>query len=324
MAWLYKRPDSDKFWLGYRVNGRQVLRSTKTTDEAEAKRQLASLQQLKLAHSAGNLTQEFYEALTGKIAAKKTLRAAIDAWLAESSSRTKGGTMDRYKRTTNDFSTFIKATEQGPMLADVDTETVRAYLTARVAGASASTANLDRKILRVFFHWATQNAGLKVNPMLPIKLFKDRAAKQARRAFTLKEFRELLAKAPNDFWRYMILAGFYTGLRLGDLVCLDWASVDFNDGVLRVIPLKTSGTSGKTVHVPIHSSLRAGLERLWQTQGEPSKGPLWPEQAARYHAKGSNRFSNEFYDIMAKCGLVQPRSHEAAKEGRKANSARRV
>jgi hypothetical protein len=63
MAWLYKRPDSDKFWIGYRVNGRQVLRSTKTTDEAEAKRQLASLQQLKLAHSAGNLTQEFYEAL---------------------------------------------------------------------------------------------------------------------------------------------------------------------------------------------------------------------------------------------------------------------
>ena len=40
MAWLYQRPDSDRWWIGYRQNGVQVLKSTGQTDKAAAQREL--------------------------------------------------------------------------------------------------------------------------------------------------------------------------------------------------------------------------------------------------------------------------------------------
>lgn len=321
MAWLYKRPDSEKWWIGYRANGKQFLRSTKTENEAEAKKQLASVNAMFTVHESQSLTQEVYEVLTGKVVPRKTLHAEIEDWLTESATTTKAGTLRRYRAIMDDFKTHFAASDKGPLLSEVETEQIRSYLMARMAKASASTANLERKILRMLFKRATENSTLKINPMLPIKQFKGAVAKHTRRAFTLKEFRDLLKKAPNDFWRYMILGGIYTGLRLGDLVTLDWASVDFSEGVLRVMPIKTSGTTGKTVHIPMHSSLRVALEKLWLAQRRPTKGPIWPEHAARYRAMGANKFSNEFYDIMAKCGIVPHRDDRNTKAGRGARRA---
>jgi len=44
MAWLYKRSGSAKWWIGYRVNGRQVLCSTGTSNLIAAERELEKIQ----------------------------------------------------------------------------------------------------------------------------------------------------------------------------------------------------------------------------------------------------------------------------------------
>jgi len=36
MAWLYRRQDSNKWWIGWRANGRQFLKSTGTEDKSLA------------------------------------------------------------------------------------------------------------------------------------------------------------------------------------------------------------------------------------------------------------------------------------------------
>ena len=54
---------------------------------------------------------------------------------------------------------------------------------------------------------------------MPLKKFKESAKeKRARRAFTVSEIKTLHDKAPDQFWRYMIVSGFYSGLRMGDLI----------------------------------------------------------------------------------------------------------
>src|SRR5258705_8658402 len=50
----------------------------------------------------------------------------------------------------------------------------------------------------------------KANPVMAVKRFKASAAeKLKRRPYTLQEVASIYDKAPDDFWRYMILGGFY-------------------------------------------------------------------------------------------------------------------
>ena len=52
MPWLYKQKGSDNWWLGYRMNGKQVLESTKTSDRAKAEKILAKMEAGAAAHRA--------------------------------------------------------------------------------------------------------------------------------------------------------------------------------------------------------------------------------------------------------------------------------
>ena len=58
--WIYKRPDSDVWWIGYRLNGRQYRRSTKETNRAEAEKMAEKMGMMESAKRTGTLTDEFY------------------------------------------------------------------------------------------------------------------------------------------------------------------------------------------------------------------------------------------------------------------------
>lgn len=137
------------------------------------------------------------------------------------------------------------------MLDTITTEHVRAFLTQRRVTRSASTVNSERKFLSVFFIRAFKNGLLKANPVAAIKTLKLSAAeRQRKRAFTLDELKTIFAKCPDDFWRFMVLGGFYLGQRMGDLVCLTWGSVDFEEDILRL-------TQGRSATSFMRSSRRA-------------------------------------------------------------------
>ena len=53
MAWLYRQNNSQYWWIGYRINGRQYLRSTRETDRAEAEKLLAQFGTIQEANRAG-------------------------------------------------------------------------------------------------------------------------------------------------------------------------------------------------------------------------------------------------------------------------------
>jgi len=315
MAWLYER--GGVWWLGYRHNGRQVLRSTKTKNRAEAQQELEKVEMLFGASRAGSLTDELYRALTGAQLPRITLAGELADWLAECKGSTAEKTFVRYQAFANELRDALNATDTAPLLSQVTTDDIRGYLTTKRNNTSASTANLARKTLSAIFIRAVKNKHLRDNPVSPIKPFKAlKAEKQIeRRSFDLDELQQIYTQAPDDFWRYMILGGFYTGMRLGDLICIRRGTVNLSANRLELKDDKTE----KTLNIPLAKPLRAILANALAKAGPGSKNDyVWPEQAAKYLEKGSGPFSSEFYKrILTPCGLVTPRkaSHKATGKG---------
>jgi integrase len=312
MAWKFKRSNSENWWIGYYLHGKKYRRSAKTSDPVQADREIAKLDLLAQAHKAGSLTEEFFRLVTRNNAATDTLHGFSRQWLAECKDLS-SVTVDCYRSAIESFCAHLNADEKAPLLRDVRPESIGAFLRAKRANTSTATARLYRKVLSAFFNYAVDNRVLQINPvpsLKSLKLTKDSEA--IRRAFTLAELKTLFSKAPNDFWRYMLLAGFYCGQRMKDLICLPWGAVDFDSAKVRLVTSKT----GKSLTIPLRPELGKFLRQLKAKAGEVKPAdPIWPEEAKRYEEKGSGGFSNEFYDdVLLPAGLVPPRTHRAKKK----------
>lgn len=317
MAWLFKQPGSQCWWLGWRVNGRLFRKSTGETDRKEAQTKLEDHNFLSRQAAAGRLNESLFESFTGKPLSQLSLKSAIDDWLNECKGATSPGTLERYQVVADDLIDYLKATPQRPLLRDVGSEELQAFLAWKRAKASAATVNLNRKILSTFFLRAIRNRLLRENPILPVRPFKaSRDEHAGRRALTLTEIRTLHDKAPDDFWRFMIVAGYTTGLRLGDLATIRWGAVDLAENLIRVTTRKT----GRVMQIPIAAPLRALLQA--QRTAAASTKPaafIWPEQAERYQQHGAKVLSNEFYaELLVPSGLAAHRTHKKQKQGRAA------
>src|ERR1035441_6372045 len=75
------------------------------------------------------------------------------------------------------------AADQGPLVSDLTREQLQEFLNQRRAVVSAATANLERRILTVFFRRAKANGTIRDNPIEGVKPFKTpRGEKSARRS----------------------------------------------------------------------------------------------------------------------------------------------
>lgn len=307
MAWLQKR--GRIWWIGYYVGGAMVRKSLGTDNEAIAKQECDKVNALKSAKASGAALEPLFESLTGKSLPKVTIKQELESWLREVKRTTSANTCLRYTAAATELTGGLKATDKGPLLMDVTTQHLREHLDRRYDETSAATANLERKILRIFFKRAKDNELLKANPILAVKHYRA-GAKKRRRAFDAKELSILYKAAPDAFWRYMILGGFYSGLRLGDLVTLEIEDVDFGKAM---ISRRMGKVDGKVVHIPIAPVLATAI--LKQV-GKRSSGHVWPQQAALYRRHQAKYFSNQFYELLAAVKLVPERTHRKRKKGR--------
>jgi integrase len=94
----------------------------------------------------------------------------------------------------------------------------------------------------------------------------------------------------------VILAGYFTGLRLRDVTELRWDAVDFKTGLLRVKTRKT----GAVVVLPVHPDFSAWLAE--QTRGI-GKAPIFPSLAGKTGG-GKSGLSMKFRGIMGRAGIV--------------------
>jgi len=315
MAWLYERSNSDYWWLGWRTpDGKVHAKSTKCRAKAEAMKQLAAVDTLISAKASGASLDAVYQSMAQRSRPRVTVKAAVASWMLECESSTTPETMARYRTVADGFCAFLGSSDKGPLVEEVTPEQIRQFLAHRRSARSSSTLNLERKILSMFFLREIGEEHINANPCAAVKASKlSRSEKGRKRAFTLVELKTIFGKCPDDFWRYLVMSGFYTGQRMGDLICLTWGAVDLAEGVMRL----TQGKTGRAVQVPLRPALRDVLASLRSEAGKVKPGDsLWPEQASRYQQSGSGGFGNEFYRILTACGLVSSRTHQAkAKAG---------
>lgn len=319
MAWLYQRNDSAVWWIGWRTGGRQYLKSTGKTEKQEAEKVLAQYRSMHHAKIAGSLTEDFYRALTGATLPRLTLQKALKDWLDECAGLAEK-TVLKYSALATEFAAYQNTTPDAPLVRDITVEDVRGFLNSRRGQLSVGTIKLNRKLLSVFFRRLSNAGTIAKNPVAAVKVKGGNSGDDnKRRAFTLEELGLIYDKAPSDFWRYMILAGFYCGQRMGDLITIRWGSVDLKENTLHITPRKTRNSSGITLHIPMAGRLRQLLYQLRAKAGGVNPtDPVWPEQSKAYLSKGAGPFSNDFYaSVLAPAGLVVAReSNKKAKKGR--------
>jgi len=316
MAWLFKhKGKSKKWWLGYRLHGQQFLRSTGYEEREKAEQELARVKAMLEAQKANALTRDLFHNLTGRTVPEVTLKTALDDWIKEAAGATGPRTVEKYTLLQRDLTDFFKASDRGPMLSDIRREDLQRYLSERRSVVSASTANMARKCLAIFFKRSRTCGFIKDNPVEGIPMFKaSREERRIRGPFSFGELGALYRQAPDDFWRYMVLAGFFTGLRLGDLATMPIGAVDFKNRSISILTRKT----GATLHIPIAPPLYDLLLRLKaQRKGAPPTTPWWPEQARTYEEQGAGPLSNQFYELLlVQAGLADTRTHQKAEKGR--------
>lgn len=115
--------------------------------------------------------------------------------------------------------------------------------------------NYTVKVLRVAFAWGRLRGWCETNPAVGVPLLpKPVGAPQRNRAWTPDEFEQVSMRAGTRL-RLAIALAYFGGLRVGDVVSVQWPS--WNGSVLSLVQSKTS----EPVHIVAPAPLRTLLEQ---------------------------------------------------------------
>ena len=99
---------------------------------------------------------------------------------------------------------------------------------------SSASVNLIHTVLSMAFEYAIDMEICEVNPCIRLKRMPE-DCKQIE-AFTRDEQKkiEIYIKDSEDRRLFGILLSFYSGLRIGELIALNWQDVDFDKGIIHI------------------------------------------------------------------------------------------
>lgn len=316
-----KRDPRTRYWIAcYRLpDGTRRQRSTKTTaksaalqialaaERASRKRMTADAARKLLSDVLLSIDEDVSEMVI------ETLDGFLVRWMARKRKEVGQGTADRYLQILADFCEFAGVSAKQAPLANISSVLLARYRDAVAERYAPSTANLYFKILRNVFSDAAREGVIDKDPTTRIKSLKSpRGAPStpARRAMSAKEIKAVIAatKAASE-WRGMILAGLYTGQRLGDIALMK--ATDITNGWWRFSARKT----GSPMTIPLARPFADWLKKY------ASKSEfVFPDAAARVTAASGKvgTLSNQFHVILSQAGLVVHRSHAGTKDGRAA------
>ena len=317
MASIYRHPNSKFWYCCINVPGHgQLQRTTKLTDRRKAYEFAQKLESATRGHSltdvqARKILAEIYAIRNpGEQLPGSSAREFFKSWASNKVRETAEATGVRYTRAINSFihSLGDRAELDISAITSRDVIKFRDNIAARLA---TSTANHAVKVVRMALKDAQAAELVTANVAIGVRPAKSAEDSGRRRPFTVPEIKRILRVARGE-WRGIILFGLYTGQRLGDIARLTWQNVEPARGELAFVSRKTK----RRLVIPLAAPLQTFLVEL--DAGDDPKQPLFPKAAA---AKRISALSNQFYDIMADAGLVEPRNHKPNGTGRNARRA---
>jgi integrase len=250
------------WYLSYYVNGRQIQRSSRSTNIQDAKRLRDQILGKKARGEIGNSHIE-----------KVTCNELLDDLLEYARSNIKASTVRIWElvieANIRPFFGHLKA-------AGLTTEKLRDYRRKRLAQRRAeATCNRELSILR-----AALNRGRKCTPpkVVSIPYFPMVAETNIRQGFLTDTQYAKLRDALPDYLKPLFITGYCTGVRLGELLAIEWNQVDWEQGFITLNAEETK--SGHTRAIPIldgdmgawlawSRETANGSPRIFHNQGDP-------------------------------------------------------
>ena len=261
MACIWKHPKS-KYWIArfLSADGEYKNRSTKETDSKKARKTAEDWEKVERVARRGVLVEaqarevlnEILERATGDRLQTHSCREWLEEWVKGKQGTTAAKTMLKYSQVARDFLKYLGKRADLPLTA-ISIQDFRSYRDKLAEGGrSPQTVNqLLHKTLTIPFNKARRFGLIPMNPLVAVESLTEDPGE--RDIFTTEQIASLLEVARDD-WRGVILAGFYTGLRLIDITNLKWSNIDVATGCITLYAQKSKRTKRKII-IPIHDDL---------------------------------------------------------------------
>ncbi len=237
---LYKRKGGSHYWTRFRIGGREIRQSTRTSKRSAA--------------------EEYEERLRARIWREIRLGERHATW-NEAAEKWKLETQHLRPRTRhrNDeiLDWFATPLDRLPLSA-INVDVIEAARKALLRGRSQSTANRYLAVLRAVLNKAVEWGMLRQAPKVP--LFK--IAKTEPAFITREQFDRLLAELP-EHTRRAALFSVLTGLRMSNVRDLVWGRVDLDNARVWIPSADAKGK--RAIGIPLAPEaveLLRGIDRV--------------------------------------------------------------
>jgi integrase len=223
MATLRKRKGKSGrvvYLVDFHHNGRRFVRSTKTDDLRTAKLILKDIES-KLAKKSFKIDECSPEK-------KVYLKQFIDEYLRYSETHKAPKTTLRDRLTFRNFMIYIS----DRTLNTIDHRLIDQYINSRAKEVTKSTVNIELRHLKAAFTKAVQWGYIEKNPFGQVRPF--RIAQSAPLFLTEEQVLKLLEMIEESWLRQVVIFGVNTGVRVGELVNLEWSDIDLGNRIINI------------------------------------------------------------------------------------------
>jgi integrase len=217
-------------------------------------------------------------------------------WAKGKSEAKSKGTAVRYNGVIEDYIKFL-GKRSALNLSHLTVKDVHSYRTKlKKSGLAPNTCNFAVKAISNALNAALKQGLITTNPATAIESLPIEQSEKT--PFTQQQIKKLSSVASPD-WKLAILLGYCTGLRLSDIANMTWNAVDFEKGIIQIVPKKTRNIR-KVVFIPIHPQLKDALLDV-AGQDDP-EAPILPTMAGK-QTGGAHGLSKTFAGLMEKASI---------------------
>ncbi len=207
-----------------------------------------------VAAQARKVVAEITEVATGHPLQFKSVEEFLNSWVIGRVGAKAHATLLKYKQAVREFIAHLGKRAVLPLNAIGSSDCIAFRDRCTGLGRTPSSVTNLLKCLSAAFESAKKEGFIPHNPWNAVPVLKD-PEKRRRQVFTPEQIRSLLNAASNS-WRGLILFGYFTGLRLQDIVNLQWENLDLESGMLRITARKTN----KDITIALHPDVKSWLE----------------------------------------------------------------
>ncbi len=237
---LYRHRDTKEYCIRLKRPGKKdAWVSLGTTDRTEALRRLRDTGVEKILQVAGD--EKFTEAIVESLTAgdRVPLEDVVDQYLKDLALKIHRGSMGHHRTILTQLMRMFKP---GVDVREIPAEKVAAFINT---APSLPRRRRRLSVTEQFFTYAFEQGKRKDIPTKRVALKLDdltfeQMERTIKERWTQAEYDQLLAcEKIQGFWRYAIQLGWWLGLRLSDVCCLQWGSFCAEPGKLVVWQRKT-------------------------------------------------------------------------------------